>query len=286
MGWTIYIGKLAGINIRLHGMFIILLAAIAFSVLIKSGPLAAVTSVGLVGTVFGLVLLHEVGHSLMARRHGVRVHDITLWPLGGIARLAEIPEDPATEIKISLAGPAVNFGIALLLLGLLALTSLESVPISLSTINVLSFFLTVNLMMGAFNLLPAFPMDGGRILRAMLARRRAYVTATEIAARVGRWVAIVMGIAGLLLPNPWLVLIALFIYVAGGSEARQVRMRHAFPEGAAGGPPSFIFRPVPRNPQPHRPASTQEPPAKAELAEEFRRLAEDLDRITYGDKGR
>lgn len=280
MKWSFYVGRIAGIKIRVHGMLIILLALIAFTALIGEGPIAAITFLAIMGMVFGLGLLHEVGHSLMAARHGVKVLDITLWPLGGMARLAEIPEDPATEIKISIAGPAVNFGIALALLGLLAVTDPQSIRLSLLSTDIWSFFLTINLIMGTFNLLPAFPMDGGRILRAILARRYDYVTATETAARVGRWVAVALGLTGLVvLGNPWLILISVFIYVAGAAEARQVRMRHAFARGASGGRPFFAFRSVPSNPPPGQPTSNKPHPLQAELAEEFRRLAEELDRI-------
>jgi Zn-dependent protease len=174
------------------------------------------------GVLFGLVVLHELGHSLVARHFGYRVHDITLYPIGGAARMESMPRKPLHEILIALSGPGVNLGIAALLLPLVVL----SVPVQgwfppLTTI--LGVVFAMNLVLALFNLLPAFPMDGGRVLRGLLALRADFVTATRQAARVGRVVALAMGLAGILYPPLFLLIfIALFVWVAGRAEESAV----------------------------------------------------------------
>ncbi len=212
-----------GIRIRVHPTFLWLLLIL----LVVSGRLDTVVWTLIV---FGFVVLHEVSHGLVARAHGVPVHDITLLPIGGVARLGAMPEHPATEFNIAIAGPVLNFvlaGLAYLLLSLIPGANAGVVG------DLLAGVLTVNLALGTFNLLPAFPMDGGRLLRAYLATKRGYLEATRIAARVGRWIAAglaAISIGTLFGPGPWmwwLLFIAGFIYVSGKQEEMAVAARHA-----------------------------------------------------------
>ena len=199
---------------------------------------------------FGCVFLHELGHSLVARGFGIRVLDISFWPLGGMARMSEIPESPKIEGLVAIAGPAVNFALAGLGVFALVLTQVLGID---AAWNPCWWFIGVNVLQGGFNLVPAFPMDGGRILRAFLGRKRDWVSATEIAVKVGRVCAGLMLFASivamLLMPSVCLLpLIAVFVWLAGARELMAVRMRHgmspfgrAFP-GSAGfaGPASAV----------------------------------------------
>ena len=218
---------------------------------------------------FGSVLLHELGHSLVAQRFGVRVLDITFWPLGGMARMSEIPEEPRIEGWIAMAGPAVNFALAALAAPVVAAAFVLSAPERAITAG--AAFLGINLALGTFNLAPAFPMDGGRLLRAFLARRMDYVRATEVAVRVGRGVALAMLLlsAGLALFSSTtlcaLPLVALFIWFAGGRELLAVRLRHGAIPGApfgTGGLGGFGMA-APR-PAPVRAAPAEEGPRRPE----------------------
>jgi len=214
--------KLFDIRIRIHPTFIWLLLF-----LLLVGGYQAVAWVVLV---FTFVVLHELSHSLVARAHGIPVQDITLLPIGGVARLGAMPEHPGTELAITIAGPALNFAVAGVAYGLLVLTA-PFVPGWLT--DLFQKILVINLALGTFNLLPGFPMDGGRLLRAYLARTRGYVEATHIAARVGRWMAAAFVVFGLTrvfggdFGGFWLVLIAFFVYVSGKQEEMAVAARHA-----------------------------------------------------------
>ena len=206
------IGRLFGITIRIHALFVVMLVVVLF---VK--PDSAI----LLPILFGCVLLHELGHSLVAKRFGLQVLDITLWPLGGMARMSAIPEEPRTEALIAIAGPAVNFVLAVLALPLLLLPQ----PVLFFA----QFFVLVNVLMGVFNLLPAFPMDGGRLLRAFLGQRNDWVTATERAVRVSRVLALLMLISWPFLEfNIVLPLIAAFVYFTGTQELMGVRMHHGY----------------------------------------------------------
>ena len=249
MGWSYEIGRIFGIRVKVHGVFLVLLGAIAFFDLIGGSLAKALAEVLFVCMIFSFVLLHELGHSLVAKAHGVRVHDITLLPIGGVARLEEIPEEPNTELKIAIAGPLVNVAIALLLLPLFLLLAAGSVYFSLSLkpAGIVAQLFFVNLMLAGFNVVPAFPLDGGRILRALLAKKWHYVTATEIACKVGRVAAvgfIAISLIAMVRPIPigspvLLAVIAVFIWSAGTRELEAVKMRHFMrqnPSGPFSGP--------------------------------------------------
>jgi Zn-dependent protease len=239
---SLKIGNAFGIPVRIHATFLVLVYVL---VILAEEPLAALT---LIGVSFGCVLLHELGHSLVARGFGLRVVDITLWPLGGLARMSEIPENPRIEGLIAIAGPAVNFalaGIALLALVLATVLGLEDRG-GFGLVDVPMILLVVNLLQGGFNLVPAFPMDGGRLLRAFLGRKRDWVSATELAVRVGRvalfvlvvvWLGVSVRFGRDTCIGPLMTLaMALFIYMAGTRELVTVRLRHGVsPFGAAFG---------------------------------------------------
>lgn len=219
MNHSIRIGSIRGITIRIHRMVLWMLGAYLFFLLLKGEDVAA-SLIGL-GTLIGLVLLHELGHSIAAQRLGIRVVDITIWPLGGMARMSEIPEDSRIEGLIAVAGPAVNFALAFLaiVVGIFSGLSL------LSPNSFLTVFIVVNLLLGTFNLLPAFPMDGGRVLRAWFGRKGDWVGATEKAVKVGRVIALLFVFPGfywsLALP-----FIGVFVWLTGAKELLSVRMRH------------------------------------------------------------
>ena len=196
MKWSTKIGTFAGIDVYVHTTFLILIGWVAF-VHWQAGnnASAAVEGVAFVLALFACVVLHEFGHALMARRFGIRTRDITLLPIGGVARLERMPEDPRQELWVALAGPAVNVVIAVALFVVLQVTGTLA---PLSTLNVASgsFFerlMVVNVFLVGFNMLPAFPMDGGRVLRAALAIRMDYTRATQIAANIGQGMAFLFG---------------------------------------------------------------------------------------------
>jgi Zn-dependent protease len=185
------------------------------------GP-QSVLNVLLILAVFGCVLLHELGHALMARRFGIHTHDITLYPIGGVARLARMPRAPGAELLIALAGPAVNFAIAAALTPLVVLGAGETGSVSALGLF-LNTLLEINLVLGLFNLIPAFPMDGGRVLRALLSSWLGRARATTVASRLGRSLAVFFGALALFWThNPIHVALAAFIYFAARSEEAHV----------------------------------------------------------------
>lgn len=227
MGWSWSLGRLAGIEIRIHATFLLLLLWVAWSRWAAEGSLAAgLWGVAFVVLVFGVVVLHELGHALTARRFGIKTPDITLLPIGGVARLERMPEDPRQELLVALAGPAVNVVLAGALALLLLLAGKDIAPADpvQPQLSFAAQLLWVNLVLAVFNMIPAFPMDGGRALRAILALRMPPMRATEVAATLGQGIALVLGFAGLF-GNPVLLFIALFVWVGAAAEAKLVRMK-------------------------------------------------------------
>jgi Zn-dependent protease len=229
MKWSLKLGKLLGIDVYLHFTFLLLLAFLGFVYWRATQNVeAALRGVAFIVALFGCVVLHELGHALMARRYGIRTRDITLLPIGGIARLEKMPEKPMQEFWVALAGPAVNVVIAALLWVCLAST-VGFTPVEKISVTGGSFWqrlMILNLFLVAFNLLPAFPMDGGRVLRALLAMRLGRRQATAIAANVGQGMAILFGIVGFFY-NPFLIFIAIFVYLGAQAEAGLVEMQSA-----------------------------------------------------------
>jgi Zn-dependent protease/CBS domain-containing protein len=229
MKWSIRLGTVAGIGVFVHVTFFALLAWVGYIYWqAEQSVVAALVGVAFILVLFTCVVLHEFGHALTAARYGVRTRDITLLPIGGIARLERMPEQPVQELLVALAGPAVNVAIAAVLYGLLAatgsLTPME--PESVVSGPFLQRLMLVNILLVVFNMLPAFPMDGGRVLRALLAMRIGHARATRIAATVGQGMAVLFGIAGLF-GNPVLLIIALFVWIGAGQEAAATQMRAA-----------------------------------------------------------
>jgi Zn-dependent protease/predicted transcriptional regulator len=234
--WSFRIGKLLGIDVYVHFTFILLLGFIGISQWIKTGDMAAtLTGLAFIAALFACVVLHEFGHCLTARRYGIVTHDITLLPIGGLARLERMPERPLQELWVALAGPAVNVLIAALIIAGLAATSsfVPTVPSGITGDSFLQQLAAVNLVLALFNLLPAFPMDGGRVLRALLATRLDYVKATGIAARIGQFLAMALGFIGLF-SNPFLVFIALFVWIGAEQEYGMVKIKSALTGISAG----------------------------------------------------
>ena len=229
------VATIAGIPIRVHWTFGVLLLWFLISGTLQGGTLGAgLTSAALVLAVFACVVLHELGHALTARRYGVRTRDITLLPIGGVASLERIPEKPSQELAIAVAGPLVNVVIAAALFVFLAgrggvetLLAVEQPGFRLA--NFLASLAAINTWLVLFNLVPAFPMDGGRILRALLATRLGHRRATQIAAKTGQAVAAVMALIGLF-GSPMLLLIALFVWIAAAGELRETESRSALRE--------------------------------------------------------
>lgn len=225
MSGSLKIGRVAGIEVFVHWTFSILIAwLIGIHIVVGHSLSAAIPGLLLTLLVFAIIVLHELGHALAARRYGIRTNDITLLPIGGVAHLERIPEDPKKELVVAIAGPLVNVAIAAILLVLIAVVEgLGAVlDVSLTGGQWLVQLFWINLWFAGFNLLPAFPMDGGRVLRALLAMRMDRVRATEIAARVGQGAAVVFGLVGLF-AHPFLVFIALFVWIGAESEAAHVR---------------------------------------------------------------
>jgi len=226
MSWSLNIGSVAGTVIRVHVTFLLFLAWIFGVEYISGGAEVAWNGLLFIVLLFLCVLLHEFGHIFTARGFGVRTPDVILLPIGGVARLERIPEQPSEEFLIAIAGPAVNVVIALLLIFVGgAHLSVDHLPTLESTnVSMIDRLAAVNLFLALFNLIPAFPMDGGRVLRALLAARFGFVRATEIAAMVGQWVAFALGFLGLFV-NPLLIFIAIFVYLAASAEAHLVATR-------------------------------------------------------------
>ncbi len=229
MKWAWKIGTISGIPIYIHSTFVLILLWIGYASASRGqGLIATVMAMIFVLILFGCVVLHELGHALMARRYDIRTRDITLLPIGGLARLEKMPDDPRQEFWVALAGPAVNVVIALAIFVLLGFQGLSQpgAQLSLTAGPFLERIMRVNIFLVAFNMLPAFPMDGGRVLRAVLAMRLEYSRATRLAANIGQGMALLFALFGLLY-YPFLVLIALFVWIGASQEAGIVQVRSA-----------------------------------------------------------
>jgi Zn-dependent protease/CBS domain-containing protein len=223
MSWSIPIIRIAGIQLRIHITFLLLIGWLAIGYYAEGGSAAAAGRILFILLLFACVVLHEFGHALAAKAFGINTPDITLLPIGGVARLERMPEEPRQELIIAAAGPAVNVVIALglwLVIGWHAAAD----PAVFEGSNFLMKLMQINVWLVLFNLLPAFPMDGGRILRALLATRMSYARATQAAATVGQGFAFIFGFLGLFF-NPMLIFIALFVYIGASQEAALAQMR-------------------------------------------------------------
>lgn len=227
--WSWKLAKVFGIDVYVHATFLLLIAYVAFSgLVVGQGVTAMARGTLLILAVFATVVLHELGHALTARRFGVRTRDITLLPIGGVARMEALPDKPRQQLLVSLAGPAVNLTIAVLLF---ALVSLLRGPVGIESIRhaggpFLTELMWINVSLAVFNLLPGYPMDGGRILRALLAMRMQPERATQVAARVGQGTAVIFGLVGLFM-NPLLMVIAVFIWLGAQAEYSMSRVKAA-----------------------------------------------------------
>ncbi len=223
MGWSLPIFRIAGIQLRIHVTFLLLIAWLAFGYYSAGGSAVAASRVIFVLLLFACVVLHEFGHALAAKAFGINTPDITLLPIGGVARLERMPEEPMQELIIAVAGPMVNVVIAL---GLFVAGGSQALlnPSTVEGGGLVAQLLTINILLLLFNLLPAFPMDGGRVLRALLATRLSYARATQIAASIGQGFAFVFGFIGLIW-NPFLIFIALFVYIGASQEAALAQMK-------------------------------------------------------------
>jgi len=224
------IATVAGIDIQMHFTFLLLVGWLVLAHWRNGESLgAALDGVLFIGALFSCVVLHELGHALTARRYGVRTKDITLLPIGGVARMDRMPEVPIQELWVALAGPAVNAGIAVALYVILRLLGVDS-PLAGPEVAkgpFLQQLLAVNVALVVFNLLPAFPMDGGRVVRALLAMRLDHARATQIAATLGQAMAILFAVLGVARGNYILLFIALFVWIGAAQESGVAQIRSA-----------------------------------------------------------
>jgi Zn-dependent protease/CBS domain-containing protein len=238
MKWSWKIARVAGIDIYLHATFLILIIWLGFHFWLVEGTVSAVINgIGFILSLFACVVLHEFGHALTARRYGIRTRHITLFPIGGVAMLEKMPDQPTQEIKVALAGPAVNFVIAFVL-WLVADPGVSAVAPAPEEIDITRHSFTerlmaVNIILAVFNLLPAFPMDGGRVLRAVLAMRMDRVHATRVAATVGQALAFGLGLLGLFY-NPFLLFISLFVWIGAAAESVSEEFKSSLQGATAG----------------------------------------------------
>jgi len=229
MKWQWKLGRFAGIDVYVHATFLILIGWVGYDYWSKFQDWSRVfIGILFILALFVCVVLHEYGHALTARKYGIKTRDITLYPIGGVARLERLPDRPIEELWVALAGPAVNIVIAGILFLYLVLTNSLSpfTSMSLAGGSFVERLMTVNVFLAVFNLIPAFPMDGGRVLRALLALKLEYVQATQIAATIGQGIALLFGFIGLF-TNSFLLFIALFVWIGAAQEASTVQVRHS-----------------------------------------------------------
>jgi stage IV sporulation protein FB len=214
--WSFPIGRIAGIEVRVHASFFLLVALFVVAGAAPEGP-GVVASLGWLVALFGCVLFHELAHCLVGRRHGLVVHEIDLLPIGGVSRLETFPETPRDEFAMAIAGPAASAALGVAA-GLCAvLVSQPLYPVDFVNGGFLPRLAWLNLLLAAFNMLPAFPLDGGRVFRSLLERRYDLARATQIAGSTGRWLALLLIALGLFW-NLWLAIIGVFIYLGASAE--------------------------------------------------------------------
>ncbi len=227
MRWSVTIGRFGGTAVKVHATFLLFLAWIWFSALFQEGAAAAWRSILFVFLLFVCVTLHEFGHIVAARRYGVHTPEVTLLPIGGVASLERIPEKPSQELAVAIAGPMVNVVIAIVLFAIIGRIDPDAAArLDDPHISLIARLAAANLALVIFNLIPAFPMDGGRVLRALLAMRFGAARATQIAASIGQAFAFALGFLGLF-GNPLLIFIAIFVYVAAAGEAQMAGLKDA-----------------------------------------------------------
>ncbi len=214
--WSFPAGQIAGIEVRVHVSFLVLVALFAL-VAPEPGVMAAVASVGWLIVIFTCVVVHEMSHCFVARARGAEVEEILLFPLGGVSKLRHLPESPRDEFAIAIVGPLTSIGLGVSAAILCLATRQSLLPIDLVTGSWLVRLVWLNLILGVFNLLPAFPLDGGRVLCSLLERDHDLETATRSAAHVGRVLAVMMIAVGLFV-DVWLTLIGIFIYLGASAE--------------------------------------------------------------------
>lgn len=226
MKWSWRLFRAGGVGVYVHVTFFLLLIWFGVtSYLVRHRGEDALNSIIFILVLFTIVVLHEFGHAMTAKRFGIETRDITLLPIGGVARLDRMPEDPKQELAIAIAGPAVNVLLAALFFAVLAMENrLTAFSLTGPGNYLLWNLVRINLALAVFNLIPAFPMDGGRVLRALLAIRMNYARATRIAARIGQVIALIFGIAGLF-GNALLILIAIFVWMGAAQESGMVQLR-------------------------------------------------------------
>src|ERR687897_3144793 len=231
MGGSFKVGRAFGIDVKVHWTFLLLLAFFGFTAYQNSGRFAsALVTVGIIEALFVCVLLHEYGHSLVAQRLGIEIGDITLLPIGGIARLKSLPEKPWDEVKIAIAGPLVNVVLApFFFAGALVIGADLSSPVDIIRVSsfgqILAYLGFINVALVVFNLIPAFPMDGGRVLRGLLATRLGPVRATDISSTIGQGFAILFILFGFFSNNFLLAIVGFFVFLGASGEAQLVRQR-------------------------------------------------------------
>jgi Zn-dependent protease len=229
MRWSWKIATIRGVEIRVHAAFLLPISWIGVATWIDVGPWEALASVGVMLLLFTFVVLHELGHALTAAHYGCRTRDITLLPIGGVARLERMPDEPRAEMLIALAGPAVNVVLAALFLAIATIADVPLTPAGLEAFDevpILARLVWMNVALAGFNLIPAFPMDGGRVLRAALALRLDRRRATHIAVTVGRAFALALGIIGFY-ASPMLAIVAVFVWFGASAEAGVEDLRAA-----------------------------------------------------------
>ncbi len=214
--FSVRLGTVAGIDIRVHASFLLLFGLVALASTTPEGP-GVVAGLAWLVALFACVVFHELAHSLVAQHHGITVTEIDLLPIGGVSQMARLPDDPKVELRIAAAGPAASAALALVFALVALATGAALWPPDLYRGEILARLAWVNLMLAAFNLLPALPLDGGRVFRALLEQHSDRRRATEVAARVARVLALVMIGTGVLV-NVWLVLIGAFVYLGSRAE--------------------------------------------------------------------